>query len=158
MLNIQDCRFINNRGSAIESYYSGVTLVGDTMFGNNTSLRGGALFLYESYIYLTVLSNILLINNNAHDIGGAIYLKQRLHIQFIPYTSDRLCFYQFNSLDITLELNLTFKSNMASNGGVDIYGGSLHNRCKYIVDGFFDINLPSYSVHEIFNFQNKTLS
>ena len=81
MLNIQDCRFINNQGTAIESYYSAVTLAGDTLFSNNTSTRGGALLLHDSYMYLTAFSNISFFNNCAKEVGGAIYL-QRTNIQF----------------------------------------------------------------------------
>ena len=77
ILNIQDCRFINNQGTAVKSYYSAVTLAGDTLFSNNTSTRGGALFLYESYLYINVLSIISFFNNSAKDTGGAIYVKER---------------------------------------------------------------------------------
>ena len=130
MLNIQDCRFINNQGTAIKSYYSAVTLAGDTLFSNNTSTRGGALLLHDSYMYLTAFSNISFFNNRAKDVGGAIYL-QHTNIQFDIF--DILpCFYQItsDSLMDSPELNLNFKSNSATGGGDDIYGGSLYMGCQ----------------------------
>ena len=150
MLNIQDCRFINNQGTAIKSYYSAVTLAGDTLFSNNTSTRGGALLLHDSYMYLTAFSNISFFNNRAQEVGGAIYLQQT-NIQFDRF--DILpCFYQItsDSLIDSLELNLNFKSNFASGGGDEIYGGSPYSRCRL------------FNSHrrfaKIFHFQDKTLS
>ena len=156
MLTLEDCRIINNLGSAIESYFSGVTLAGDTLFSNNTSIKGGALLLYDSYFYLTVFSNISFFNNHAHDVGGAIHLKQRPHIQSI-HNDFPPCFYQIKSIIDILnpELNLNFKSNLASNGGDDIYGGSLYAQCELFNSEFhFDTDF----VDELFHFQNKTLS
>ena len=149
MLNIQDCRFINNQGTAIESYNSGVTLAGDTLFSNNTSSRGGALFLYESFLYVAMNSNTSFFKNQAQEVGGAIYLKQRTYMPFDTYDSPP-CFYQItsDSLMDSPKLNLNFKSNSAAGGGDDIYGGS-HKGCRN----------SNYSDHtKIFHFQDKTLS
>ena len=143
MLHVQDCKFIANHGSAIESYFSGVTLAGDALFSNNTSIKGGALFLYESFLYLKYSSNVSFFNNNADDTGGAIYLKQRPYIQY-----DRPpCFVQLKSLTPWLrpEFKMNFNDNMASNGGDDIYGGSVHSWCEY-------------STRKMFHFHDKTLS
>ena len=154
MLNIQDCRFINNQGTAIKSYYSAVTLAGDILFSNNTSTRGGALFLYESFLYLAMNSSTSFSKNHAQEVGGAIYLKQHTNIQ-----SDRYhfppCFYQItsDSLMDSPELNLNFKSNFASGGGDDIYGGSLYDRCR-----LFNSHSGFANSLRIFHFQDKTLS
>lgn len=125
MLDVKDCRIINNQGTSIESYYSGVTLAGNTLFSNNTGMKGGALLLYESYLYLGRFSNISFINSYAKEIGGAIYLKQRSYFQLniLDYPP---CFYQINSIIHVHSPELNFKGNLASRGGNDIYGGSLH--------------------------------
>ena len=119
MLNIQDCRFINIQRTAIESYYSGVTLAGDTLFGNNTSTRGGALFLYESFLYLAMNSSTSFFNNYAQEVGGAIYVKQRPNIDLNVFIYPT-CFYQTSTPFVSPEMNLNFKSNIASGGGDDI--------------------------------------
>ena len=152
MLNIQDCRFINNQGTAIESYYSAVTLAGGTLFSNNTSTRGGALLLYQSYLYLALSSNTSFFNNYAQEVGGAIYVKQRPYFQLnvIDYPP---CFYQTSSLFVSPEMNLNFKSNFASGGGDDIYGGSIFSPCR-----LFNSHYRFSSSLRIFHFQDKTLS
>ena len=152
MLNIQDCRFINNQGTAIESYYSGVTLAGDTLFSNNTSTRGGALFLYESFLYLAMNSNTSFFNNYAQKVGGAIYVKQRPHFDLNVF-NDPPCFYQTSLLFVSPEMNLNFKSNFASGGGDDIYGGSIYSRCR-----LFNSHRTLANSPRIFHFQDKTLS
>ena len=154
MLTLKDCKIINNRGTAIEAYHSSVTLSGDTLFNNNTSIRGGALLLHESYLYFTVLSNISFFNNYASDIGGSIYLKQRPHIQF-DWLDYPPCFHQIKSLLDRPVLSLNFKSNFASGGGDDIYSGSLYGVCKYL-----DIpeKFPNTIIDSIFHFQDKSMS
>ena len=152
MLNIQDCRFINNQGTAVKSYYSAVTLAGDTLFSNNTSTRGGALFLYESFLYVAMNSSTSFFNNYAQEVGGAIYVKQRPHFDLNVFNYPP-CFYQTRSLFFSPEMNLNFKSNFASGGGDEIYGGSLYSRCR-----LFNSHRKFPNSQRIFHFQDKTLS
>ena len=153
MLNIQDCKFINNQGTAIKSYNSRVTLAGDTLFSNNNSTRGGALFLYESFLYLAMNSSTSFFNNYAQEVGGAIYVKQRPHFD-LNVLNNPPCFYQTCLLFVSPEMNLTFKSNFASGGGDDIYGGSLYTPCR-----LFNTHRNKFATSlRIFHFQDKTLS
>ena len=150
MLNIHDCKIINNTGTAIESYFSALTLFGENLFRNNTSTKGGALVLYESYLYFTLLSRTLFVNNSANDIGGAIYVTQ------LPYfMTDRRdespCFYQVHSNKDSTNLYIGFRGNMAEKGGHDIYGGTLHGYCRSL--------MISESIHHSkFHFESKSLS
>ena len=150
MLSIYNCQLINNEGTAIESYYSTMTLFGENLFSNNTSIKGGALVLYESYLYFTQYSRTLFTNNQATDIGGAIYVNQ------LPYfRKDHLdhppCFYQALSSKDSRDVYVGFKENSAINGGHDIYGGTLHGRCRALVNS-------AKLYRSSFHFQNKSLS
>ena len=144
MLFLKDCTIINNQGSAIESLYSGVTLDGHILFSNNTSIKGGALLLYESHLHLSALSNISFVNNRAHEVGGAIYVKLRPAHYSIFYNTPT-CFYELLEGS---NLSLNFKGNLALGGGDDIYGGSLQTWCS---------NTPG-TIDKMFHFQNKTIS
>ena len=154
MLNLRDCRFVNNQGTALESYFSTITLAGNTTFKNNTSTKGGAMVLFESYMYVRVSSNTFFYDNYAHDVGGAIYLKQRPYFKSDIYDRPP-CFYQVRSILDSPNLSLNFKGNLACNGGDDIYGGSLYTLCRPLNSKFtFDTSLRD----KMFHFQDKTLS
>ena len=157
MLRVEDCRIANNQGTAIESYYSAVTLTGNTLFENNTGIKGGALLLRDSYMYLNDFSSISFFNNYAQDVGGAIYVKQRPDFQTEQYEYP-YCFYQIKvDLLDSPELILNFKSNLALNGGDDIYGVSLYSCWSLNREPSFDRD-RAIAIHTIFHFQNKTLS
>ena len=152
MLNIHDCKIINNKGTAIESYFSAITLFGENLFSNNTSTKGGALVLYESYLYFTSFSRTFFFNNSANDVGGAIYVSQ------LPYfkkdrSDEPPCFYQLHSSKDSKNLYIGFKGNVATSaGGNDIYGGQLHGFCR-------SLKTNSESIHySKFHFEDKSLS
>ena len=150
MLNIHDCKIINNKGTSIESHFSAITLTGENLFSNNTSIRGGAIVLYESYLYFTMFSKTLFYNNSASEVGGAIYVNQ------LPYfKKDRSdqppCFYQVHSNKDSTNLYIGFKGNLAASGGNDIYGGALHGFCRSLK--------ISESIHfSKFHFESTSLS
>lgn len=129
MLNIHNCKIVNNKATAIESYFSAITLSGENLFSNNTSIRGGALVLYESYLYFILYSRTFFFNNSASEVGGAIYVNQ------LPYfkkdrSDEPPCFYQVHSNKDSTNLYIGFKGNLAASGGNDIYGGALHGFCR----------------------------
>ena len=150
MLNMHNCKVINNKGTSIESHFSAITLTGENLFSNNTSIRGGAIVLYESYLYLTLLSRTLFFNNSASEVGGAIYVNQ------LPYfkkdQNDKPpCFYQVHSNKDSTNLYIDFKGNVGASGGNDIYGGALHGFCRSLK--------ISETIHfSKFHFEGKSLS
>ena len=61
-------KFFNNYNSAFISYKSNIVLTGTVSFVNNTGIRGGAMALYSSTIYLDNGLNISFINNSAQNL------------------------------------------------------------------------------------------
>ena len=140
-LELQDCSFYENRGTPIIAYQSTFELMGETVFSNNTSERGGGLALYNSTVTFGPRSNIHFINNTAYEFGGAIYIVslpsihsllinfesvKNLDIQNIRATKSLLqesCFYSVNKASQT---KVTFIGNRAQLGGWDIYGPTLY--------------------------------
>ena len=125
-VTVENCQFINNYGSAIKAIdveESGITFVGHTTFRNNTAYRGGALYLYNSVISLELNSTLLIQENQATDVGGAVYTDQ--YDQKIRKITR--CFFQRLSwIPICSEssdcYNLIFINNSAINGGDAIFG------------------------------------
>ena len=113
-----DTHFFSNYNSAIASYSSTVTLSGTISFINNSGIRGGAMALYTSTIYLRDGLNASFINNSAQETGGAIHIEPDITRDFC-FT----CFYetQKHPTDITFH----FSGNVAKLGGDNIYGTSL---------------------------------
>ena len=117
--------FTNNFNSAFVSYNSSITLSGTVSFINNTGIRGGAMALYSSIVYLKSALNVNFINNSAQKTGGAIHIEPDMTRNICPS-----CFYQFegqNSTDIAIH----YSKNRAELGGDDIYGNS-RALCKFI--------------------------
>ena len=135
---LNDCEFIANYGSPIQSYFSEVTFMGYNVFKQNRALNGGALALLHSSIIIPDNTQIDFIKNHAERVGGAIYvqgLSKLLNIK--PKKS---CFYQLPSAHDPIARNLAriniylrFLNNTSNNGGENIYGAPLQDPC-YVSD------------------------
>ena len=127
-----------NQSSAISSYFSNITLSGVVTFANNRGIRGGAMALYLSTLYLAPGTNVLFINNSAMETGGAIYVDPSLtphqlllimeQVSFPETATEDIrprCFYQLLNCSVDANYTFSFANNSAVNGGDDIYGASL---------------------------------
>ena len=166
---MEDCKVINNRGTALEAYFSDITLSGNTVFANNTGKKGGALALYNSYIWLLEGANVSFINNRAEDVGGAIYVQQ--FSDTVLFSSEvSHCFFLMKNpnnywnpvINMTGTIGMWFQNNYAEKGGDDIYGGTLHSPCMFLFPKSFLYEYwryKRYTLDYIFHFNNsKTLS
>ena len=126
------------KSSAIFSYFNNITLSGAVTFANNSGIRGGAMALYSSMLYVTPGTNVSFINNLAEETGGAIYINPNLIpdqlslilVQDIfPEMANEdirpQCFYQLLNCSVGVSYTFSFANNSAMHGGDDIYGASL---------------------------------
>ena len=123
---LSDSKFVNNTGTAVLAYSSNIILAGKTIFYNNSGIRGGAIALYQSYIYPNLQSEVVFIGNYANDVGGAIFVEN--------VASDNLCFFQITSVCVKNTANLTFEKNVAITAGDDIYGGAVYGVCNIFTE------------------------
>ena len=126
---IKDCTFTNNRGSAVNAYFSSIILSAHNVFANNSGVKGGALSLYQSRMFLSEPFHILFTSNHVENVGGAIYVKQVLSND--PHFDS--CFYKItgsnnNPTGHNQPGKVTFKNNFSKRGGDDVYGGFLHSK------------------------------
>ena len=131
-------QFFNNRNSALVSYSSTIALSGTLSFINNTGIRGGAMALYSSTMYLTSGLNISFINNSAEQTGGAIHTEPDMTRSSCPE-----CFYEVPNDDT--HITLLYSENLAQYGGDNIYGTSLA-LCKHQINHHFSSNISMSSV------------
>ena len=124
-LTLEKCNITNNNSTVVQAYFSRIVLSANVMFVNNSGDRGGAISLHHSYLFLSDFSNISFVGNAARDVGGAIFVKE-FPIQTLTAELPQ-CFYQFNA-HTTLKVN--FKSNKATNGGDNIFGGTFQGLCS----------------------------
>ena len=147
-------KFFSNYNSAFISYSSTITFSGRVSFINNTGIRGGAMTLYSSSVYLSGGLNISFINNSALQTGGAmalysstVHLSVGLNISFInnsalqtggaihtepdmTHNDQPKCFYSAKNNTYlhpgNCQQNIFYYSeNLAQLGGDNIYGTSL---------------------------------
>ena len=116
-------KFLNNYNSALVSYSTNITLSGTVSFVNNTGIRGGAMALYSSTIYLMSGLIVTFMNNSAQETGGAIHIEPDMTRNFCPE-----CFYEV-SIHHT-GITFYYSANFAEFGGDNIYGTSL-TMCEY---------------------------
>ena len=146
-VTILDCTFEGNYGTPIQVVQSTLDILGNVKFVNNSGLKGGALSLEYSRLYVANNTRILFKNNTAIDTGGAIFV--------LSSRTFTLCFYQFpeflNSRNPTIQL--LFVNNSAVRGGSNLYGAALRENC--IVSS--KVTNSSVSVFERFFFFNDKL-
>ena len=156
---LEHCTILNNRQTAVRSYFSTVTLSGTTVFANNTGIKGGALHLHHSELYIEEFSQLYFYGNIAEDVGGGIYVVRRTpNVWKVEFNKPK-CFYQLrqNPLRDNLHRNMfsiIFKNNIARNGGDDIYGGRWQSECKNFTFHPFYKNV----ITTIFHFNNRSIS
>jgi len=78
-IELIDCTFVGNQGTAITLKDSIIKVSGTITFVNNTAYEGGAMAFYgKSYITVSPerTIQILFINNYAEHVGGAIFAEE----------------------------------------------------------------------------------
>ena len=145
-MTILDCTFEGNYGTPIQVVQSTLNIQGNVKFVDNSGLKGGALSLEYSRVYIANNTQILFENNTAIDTGGAIFVQSS--------RSFTLCFYQFPDFSHTHNptIQLLFVNNNAGRGGSNLYGAALRENC--IVSS--KVANLSISVFERFFFFNDT--
>ena len=143
-ISMTDTKFINNQGSAMSLFASTALINGRILFDSNSGIRGGAMDLENSYIYLHPSTNIMFINNFALRKGGAINTVNREDIR-LP------CFYQVNDPDylIVPNISLYFEDNYAQEAGSVLYGGSIDS-CFVEATSYFSGQSSTYVFDQIF--------
>ena len=128
---MKNCSFVNNKSTAVVGYTSFLKAEANLLFRNNTGDLGGALALYDSFIYLTDNSQLWFIGNCAQKSGGAIYVQQISpnKLSFEPDAEEITCLFQFRSEE---NFNISFHHNTAKGPGDNIYGYGLQSKCKMI--------------------------
>ena len=150
-VTVEDCLFLNNKGTPIQAYLSNFLLSRNVIFANNTANQGGGISLIYSKMHLVNNTNITFSNNIVKVAGGAIFVQESpLYLQNKRY---RYCFYQLvNGNTIrevkSLAITLTFHNNTAGYGGESIYGASLQDDCRVMQVP----EIYSYDVRQIFKF------
>ena len=116
-----DCEFHNNQKTALMSLGSILHFHRSTLFKGNTGYDGGALRVYNSYLFLKPNSTLTFINNSAA-LGGAINVYQ-------DPTEAMYCFFQVDKpKDITIAeigTHMVFEGNTAISAGSVLYGGNV---------------------------------
>ncbi|XP_064390898.1 uncharacterized protein LOC135338748 [Halichondria panicea] len=157
---IDNCRFENS----VDVYDSPfvmsevrLLIVNETVFKNNQGYNGGALYLFNSRLYLTHNSVLVFDNNSAIDKGGAVYVESPMDERLSLYGDSPISFNCTFSLKYNVsdgskpDNSIVFKDNSAANGGSNIYGTSLKSDCLVSPDG----RNHSYEVQaDIFEFDH----
>ena len=136
-------KFFNNHNTAVVSYTSRITLSGTVSFVNNSGIRGGAMALYTSTVYLTRGLNVSFINNSAKERGGAIHIEPD-----ITRSACSECFYRVYTYHTGIEFH--FSKNVGEFGGDNIYGTSLalcdYSKRLHKIRYYFSPNVSASSV------------
>ena len=154
---ITDCNFTFNEGTAISLKQSNIKFYGHTTFKGNRGRHGGALKFCElSKMYLPNNDvKIDFIENNASELGGAIYTSQQLCLETAP-----ACFFQpirnKNSPVEDLKITLRFRNNTARKAGDAIYGGQVDHCYLYYSSNDNDTTYLSKRVFQkVFNLKEQ---
>ena len=140
--------FSNNSaiyGGVIFLYFSNLIIspnAASLFFYNNSALNsGGVISMYSSHFYIGTNANLTFINNSAYNKGGAIYIEPGIKPllfnagisnDYFSYNIHVDCFFeamiqnQVQKCNKHSSLIITFSNNLATNGGDDVYGGSVH--------------------------------
>lgn len=133
-LNLSNCNFLGNTGTAISMKSSNIIVTGHFMFRNNTGLNGGALrFCAASSLFINNNTSLIFQNNHALETGGAIFVEQSCTDLCSP------CFFQPNvhvSTDVDnlgkeIHMHLHLLNNSAEIAGDAIYGGDVDSCYTY---------------------------
>ncbi len=75
---INGCTFIDKGKTPIASVSSSIVFHGRNVFINNTGIKGGAMALHLSRIYMGNFFSLYFSNNRANQVGGAIIMWRRM--------------------------------------------------------------------------------
>ena len=117
--------FRGNKNSALHLYSSRLVLSKHThlVFSNNEGVKGAALALYgSSRINFNDDIHIEFTNNNASDVGGAIYYGNSYALNL---NINHKCFIQYRG-DAKLKSKVIFEGNKAAWGGDSIFATSFY--------------------------------
>ncbi len=126
-----DCSFIGNQATALRAYLSVFTVAGNINMSHNFAFRGGALALFgSSYMIVENNTHILLHNNSASHVGGAVFVDS----YYTPLlTTSTNCFMRIQPLEgllmyaSSVQVTLNFTDNIAESGGNAVYGARLQD-------------------------------
>ena len=135
--------FVNNIGTPVQLFLSDILILGKLSFINNAGDQGGGLSLFYSQMFFYNNTFIMYEDNFAFDTGGALFVQQVPTIDINNY-----CFYQLPELSVdnpflNIQVNLT--SNVAVNGGEEIFGAAINSDCKV------SRNNPQVQSYQIYN-------
>lgn len=145
-VEIADCEFLSNRGSALSLLSSTVVFSNTVLFDRNSATIGGAILLCEmSFFFIRPSTTVVLKDNHASQTGGGIYGQKRC------LNRHSYCFFQplvnratdLAEIETETKIKLVFKNNSADRGGHDVYGGSI-DHC-YTFGTFYDNSSTSKS-------------
>ena len=134
-----NCKFIDNKATAIRAFQTDVIFQGNNTFDNNVGNFGTGVSLFtNSYMYLKPHTKLLFANNHAHTVGGAIFTDLTLEIPGMALP----CFFQVLTEGVddalsTIEVDLV--NNTAGVAGSSLYGGYIDS-CQ----AFNTNQLPAY--------------
>ena len=132
-----------NFGGGVYASSSNLQFKGTANFTGNAALNGGGLLLTaNSKVYLLANTAMYFIGNRAEVTGGAMEVEDSAPLEycfgpanFLAFNVQGMCFFQiptdgtttvtdFQSL-ANLNTSLYFDSNYATEGGSDLYGGTI---------------------------------
>ena len=135
-----DCNIQGNQDTALKVAGSILHFQRTTRFTENTGFLGGAISIYNSYLFLKLNSTLLFTNNSAF-IGGALYVEQQ-------EISDLYCFFQVDKprdVPITdIGTRMIFTDNTATSAGSVLYGGKVDSCLQNFVNEY----PPDYSLKQ----------
>ena len=119
---VTDVTIMNNRRGAIALYDSFVVFRGNNTLSNNSAVNGGGIALYgNSYIYIKTGSRLDIINNTADELGGGVFIGQRVYSATRPT--------HLLPLIIADRERIHLEGNKAGYTGSDLYGTTeVHRR------------------------------
>ncbi len=132
-----------NFGGGIYASSSNLQFEGTINFLGNAALNGGGLLLTaNSKMYLLANTAVYFADNRAEVTGGAVEVEDSAPLEycfvpanFIAFNVQGMCFFQIQTNTTTtliaiqsvvdLNTSLNFDRNHASEGGSDLYGGTI---------------------------------
>lgn len=120
--------FVESNGTAICAYQSSFHVFHKISFINNTAYQGGAMGFYgNSSLIVHKNAHLVFINNHAKNVGGAIFVEEKLSLsafQFLETSTNHYCFVCFPDKTAVSDINIQFSflNNTALRGGDAIFG------------------------------------
>ena len=156
--------FYNNsaviNGGAVFASGSNLHFDGSSNFTRNTASNGGGLFLTSiSRLYFFTDTLMFFDSNYARQTGGAITVEDDTPLAYCNPDRDVLdilsvdCFFQLFPNQSILQPVFVFLNNTASNGGGDLYGGTI-DACSLpnVSSNIMCDSCDTASSREVFNF------